>query len=134
MKKVFSALVLISLLVVPAVSLANGCTSLDNVSCKNAQKNGCIWNPNEKVCTGVYIGGAADFITLINNVGNWIFVTLLAIAGIMLIIAGFFWIAAGGNPENVKTASGMLRNALIGVAIALGARGMIVIITNILGG
>lgn len=52
----------------------------------------------------------------------------------MLIMAGFFWITAGGNPENVKKASDMLRNALIGVAVAVGAKGLVLLIKNIIVG
>jgi len=73
-------------------------------------------------------------IALITRVGNWIFSILLGIASIMLILAGFWWVTAGGNPEGVKKASDTLRNALIGVAIALGAKGLVLVIRGIIGG
>ena len=70
----------------------------------------------------------AELVALIETIGNWIFTILLGVVVIMLILAGFFWVTAGGNPENVKKASDMLRNALIGVAIALGAKGLVAVI------
>ena len=74
----------------------------------------------------------AELVALIGTIGNWIFTILLGIAVIMLILAGFFWITAGGDPEKVKKASEMLRNALIGVAIALAAKGLVAVIENLI--
>lgn len=116
MKKVLSALILTSLLVMPAVGLAA------------YEGEQATEQAEELISTG------AELVELINNIGNWIFTILLAIAAIMLIMAGFFWITAGGNPENVKKASDMLRNSLIGIAVALGAKGLVAVITNLMGG
>jgi len=80
------------------------------------------------------INEPGDLIRIIEDISDWIFTILLSVAGIMLILAGFFWITAGGNPENVKKASDMLRNALIGVAVAVGAKGLVVLIKSIIGG
>jgi hypothetical protein len=73
-----------------------------------------------------------DLINKIDSIGNIIFVILLAVAGILLIISGFMFVTAGGNPENVTRARQFLINALIGVAIALAAKGMVALIVNIL--
>jgi len=113
MKKVLSALVLTSLLVVPVVTLAVGEVAP---------------NQPEQI-----IGSGQELVDLINNVGNWIFTILLAIAAIFLIVAGFMFVTAGGNPENTTKARQMLINALIGVAVALGAKGLVAVITSILG-
>ena len=69
-----------------------------------------------------------ELITLIDTIGNWFFTALLAIAVIFLVMAGFFFITAGGNPENVNKARQMLINALIGVAVGLAAKGLVMII------
>ncbi|MFA5767047.1 MAG: hypothetical protein WC919_03935 [Candidatus Paceibacterota bacterium] len=79
------------------------------------------------------IGGGEDLINLINRIGNWIFALVLAVAAVFLIVAGFLFVTAGGNPENVNKARGMLINALIGVAIALGARGLVAVVASVLG-
>jgi len=80
------------------------------------------------------ITSVGGLLTLITNIGNIIFSILLGIAAIMLILAGFYWVTAGGNAENVKKASDMLRNALIGVAVALGAKGLVLVISSIMSG
>jgi len=115
MKKVLSALVLTSLLVMPMVTLAayEGETSPNQ--------------PEEIISSG------QDLVDLINNVGNWIFTILLAIAAIFLVVAGFMFVTAGGNPENTTKARQMLINALIGVAVALGAKGLVAVVTSLLG-
>jgi len=115
MKKVLSALVLISLLAVPVVSLAGyeGET------------------PGQK--QQELISSGEELINLIDNIANWIFVALLALAGIFLIVAGFMWVTAGGNIENTAKARQMLINALIGVAIGLGAKGLIAVVKSLLG-
>lgn len=80
------------------------------------------------------VSSGAALISLIEKIGNWVFSFLVAIAAIFLIVAGFFWVTAGGNPENVNKARTMLINALIGVVIALLARGLIAVVRTVLGG
>ena len=79
------------------------------------------------------VSTAEDLIQLIENIGNWIFTALLAMAVIFLIVAGFFFITSGGNPEGVTKARQMLINALIGVAVALLAKGLVSVIGSLLG-
>ena len=81
----------------------------------------------------VIVSSGSDLIGLINTIGNWIFAVLLAVAALFLIIAGFMFVTAAGNPETVTKARGMLINALIGVAVALGARGLVAVVSSILG-
>lgn len=61
-----------------------------------------------------------------------VFTILLSIAGLFLIISGFFYITAAGDPEKIKKAKQMLINALIGVAIALAAKGIVNVLEDIL--
>jgi type II secretory pathway component PulF len=116
MKKVFSALVLMSFLVVPM--MAFGATSQFD-------------QPGQEVPTLLETGD--DVLALIDTIGNWIFVILLALAAIFLIWAGFMYVTAAGNEDTLRKARMMLVNALIGVAIALGAKGLVAVIGNILG-
>jgi hypothetical protein len=69
---------------------------------------------------------------LINTIGNWIFAALVAVAVIFMIVAGFFYITGGGNEENIRKGKNMLISALIGVAIALAARGLVAIVMSLL--
>jgi len=172
MKKVFSALVLTSLLAVLLVPVM--ASAVDN--CKNWNCQGkvgtvpCMCGDDTRItdssyycwgggnngagrafsaqsaCDAAMSGGTtggtegyqeipenvpstpAELVALIETIGNWIFTILLGVVVIILILAGFFWVTAGGNSENVKKASDMLRNALIGIAIALGAKGLVAVI------
>ena len=65
---------------------------------------------------------------------NWFFGITLAIAVIMLIYAGFTFITSDGNSAKLQTASKILIFALIGVAIALLAKGLPTLIQNFLEG
>ena len=65
---------------------------------------------------------------------NWFFGIALVVAAIMLVYAGFNYVTAGGNDEKIKTATKTLIFALIGVAIALLARGLPLLIQEFLQG
>lgn len=112
MKKILSAAALAGLLVLPVIGLA-------------------VEEPSEIAPTIVTTG--AELITKIEYIGNWIFTVLLAIAAIFLIIAGVMWLGAAGNPEGITKARTMLINSLIGLAIALFAKGMVAVIKSIIG-
>jgi len=114
MKKVLPALVLISLLAAPVMGLA-------------AEGDEPTQLPDTKITT---MGG---LVGLVKTIGAWIFTALLAVAAIFLVVAGFMWVTAGGNVEQTTKARQMLINALIGLAIALGTRGLIAIIEGLLG-
>ena len=103
MKKTLTTLILIGLLVVPAVGLAQ----------------------SEQQQMTQEFETVGDVMTLIEEIGNWIFTALMILAAIFLVMAGFFFITAGGNPENINKARQMLINALIGVAVGVGARGLV---------
>ena len=69
--------------------------------------------------TGLESGGQA---TLEAKVGD-IIKTFLGFLGIILVIviiyAGFLWMTAGGNPEQVKKGQAWLKNGVIGIVIIL---------------
>ena len=77
-------------------------------------------------------GTGQELIDFITTMGNWIFTILLAVAVIMLIYAGFLFVTSSGDVEHVLKARQMLINALIGVAVALAAKGLVEVIRNIL--
>jgi len=112
MKKVLSAIALTGMLALPLIGLAQEV-------------------PPEEAPTPITTAGG--FIDLIERIGNWIFSFLLVVAGVFIIYAGFLWVTAGGNPENVTKAKTMLINALVGVAIALVAKGLVMVIRGVIG-
>lgn len=108
-KKIVATLALLTLLVIPAISFAAPYT--------------------EQPSTGIDSPDA--LVTKIEDIGNWIFTGLLTLAAIFMVVAGYFFVTGGGDPEKVNKARQMLINALIGVAIGLAAKGLIAVITNI---
>ena len=68
----------------------------------------------------------------LNSIVNWLFTVLLIVAVIFILIAAFNFITAAGDPEKVKTARQFVIYALIGVVVALLARGLITFVQNVI--
>ncbi len=75
-----------------------------------------------------------EMITLIETITDWFFTIVMALAVIFIILAAFYFLTAAGNPEALTKARQMLIYALIGIAVALLARGLRFVIENILMG
>lgn len=70
---------------------------------------------------------------LLDKLVDFIFFVGIAVAPIMVLIAGFYFLTAGGDPKKVDTAKKIILYTIIGFAIILMARGLIGIINQILG-
>jgi len=77
-------------------------------------------------------GGAAeapnitvDIWSLLTRALNWLFGIVIAIAAIMLVWSGLSYVTSAGNADKMKVALNTLIYALIGVAIALLAKGLV---------
>jgi len=66
-----------------------------------------------------------DIWSLLTRALNWLFGIVIALAAIMIVWAGYAYITSAGSEEKMKTALNTLIYALIGVAIALLAKGLI---------
>lgn len=53
---------------------------------------------------------------------------------IVIVIAGFYFVTAGGNPEKIKQAKNMIMYALAGLAIILIAEGIVALLREVIGG
>lgn len=74
------------------------------------------------------------FITLINNVINFIFKGMaIPIAAVMFFYAGFLMVTSAGSSESKTKAKNIFSNAVIGLAIAAGAWIIIKTILTVLG-
>ncbi|MDO8436255.1 MAG: hypothetical protein Q7S82_02620 [bacterium] len=120
-KKLLPALVIISflsVLVVPALALAadaipTGCTMKKDVGMGTD-------------CPGVggvcpYTTGACGICCVLNtiyNIMDWIFVLLIAIAGIFVLMGAFQFLTSAGSPEKTKTGRDYILYAAIGLAAA----------------
>ncbi len=66
--------------------------------------------------------GFSDFLAMINRVIEFIvFYLVPAIATIIIMMAGFVLLTAGGDPGKIKTAKSMLKNVVTGIVIVTGA-------------
>jgi hypothetical protein len=77
---------------------------------------------------------ACDIQELIENLFNFIFVVAIAIVPIMIIVAAFYFLTSGGDPEKVRAAKKVLIYACIGLFIILLAKGIISVIKTVIGG
>ncbi len=89
--------------------------------------------PSDAVCIKNPLK-ACSFEALIGSLIDFIFGISLAIVPLMVIIAGFYWLTAAGDPKKVKTALDIIKWTVIGFAIILFARGLVAIIRHVLGG
>ena len=75
-----------------------------------------------------------SFEELIDAIINFIFWVAMAIVPIMIIVAAFYFLTSGGNPEKVSTAKKIILFTFIGLFIVLLAKGISSIIEQILKG
>lgn len=69
-----------------------------------------------------------DVIRILNRLANWMFTILLSVAVIMIIIAAYRYLTAGGDESKVSTAHKTLIYALIAIGIGLLAKGLIFLV------
>jgi membrane-associated HD superfamily phosphohydrolase len=73
-----------------------------------------------------------DVMQALTDITNWLFAILLAVAVIFLIIAGFYFITAQGDSDKVSKARMMVLWSLVGVAVAILARGLVMLVRQVL--
>lgn len=140
MKKILSALVLISflaVLVVPMVASAqeppNECCTLkraiklDSAECFAGE----VAAPTAVAagdCTGGYCTDSAAkwgmfcIMNTLYSVTDWVFVILVAVAGLMVIMGAFTLLMAAGNPEKVTSGRNYILYAAIGLVVGFLAK------------
>lgn len=64
---------------------------------------------------------------------NWIFLGVVTVSAIMAIFGGYSILTAGGNAEQVTKGRDYIRNAIIGLAVALLANAIPAVVSNVLG-
>ena len=105
MNKIFLGLLLVELIIVPVVGLAQPVTT----------------NPPD-----------LDVPTTIDNILDWAFGILIFIAAFFIIVGGYYYVTAGGDAAKIGTARNFLVYALIGVAVAFLARGLVAFVNTVL--
>ena len=83
----------------------------------------CIPNPLE-----------ADTIEeVLDSVVNFIFALGIIVSPLMILVAAFYLITAGGDPKRVETARQIILYTSIGLAVIFFAKGLVSVIKHILG-
>jgi hypothetical protein len=70
---------------------------------------------------------------LLSAILNVLVVIATPIIVFMIIYAGFMYVTARGNPEQIKTASRALTYAVIGGLVVIGSTAITIIIQNVVG-
>jgi len=76
---------------------------------------------------------ATEFEVIIDNVVNFIFNIAVLLAPLMIIIAGFLFVTAGGNAEQISRARAIIIWTAVGFLIILLSRGIMGLIKTLLG-
>lgn len=77
------------------------------------------------------ISSITDVVAVIDTIVNWFFAIIIGIAAIMIIYAGFLWMTSGGDEEKTGNARKTLIYALIGVVVAVVAKGLVTLIRTL---
>jgi len=143
MKKVLLILFLSGLSIAPVMVstvAALDCAGQAETNCREISK--CTWKGTNCIQSAAgattpaptVVTSAQGLLNLIDGIGDWAFAAVLVVSALFLIYAGFLWATAGGNPEGATKARTMLTNALIGVVVALLARGLVQVVKSVIGG
>ncbi|MDD5145510.1 MAG: pilin [Candidatus Pacebacteria bacterium] len=76
---------------------------------------------------------AASFEELINAIIGFVLIVSFAIVPLMILISAFYFMTSGGDPAKTKIAKDILLYTIIGFAVILFSKGLILVIQNILG-
>ncbi len=113
-KTLLSSILLVSLVLMPTMVLAGW---------------GDLWD---------WGGGGApsgaptvDILDTLDNIADWLFAILLIVAAIFIIIAGYFFVTAVGDPDKTKRARDFVMYALIGVLVGFVAKGLVMLVGQI---
>src|SRR5581483_7133984 len=78
------------------------------------------------------INSVQDIVQFLCTIFVDLFYALIALSGIMILIAGFNYVTAGDDSEKVSRATKMITYAAIGIGVALLARAIPNIVENFL--
>jgi membrane-associated HD superfamily phosphohydrolase len=66
--------------------------------------------------------GTVCLVNTVNNVTNWLFYLMSAVAVLLFIVGAVFYMAAGGSPDAAKKGKAFIIFAIVGIVIALVAK------------
>lgn len=130
MRKFFIAIVILSL-ILPVTSVlasaeAGAGAGGSGASSETANNN----NTSGSMSLKIFTGGSLE--TYLDRAQGYLFAFALVVAVIMILWAGIDFITSGGDPKKVTVAKNKIKNALIGVVVILLAKGIILVLQDIL--
>ena len=72
-----------------------------------------------------------NIVCVIEKIINLITIIAFSIAPIIIVIAGFYFVISGGDPEKVSTAKKIIINTVIGLLVILLSRAFVAVIQSI---
>lgn len=112
MKKVIASLVSVGLLAAPAIVLA-------------------VDAPYQPGVPTPPTWGQVKVMETIDTISDWLFGLLMMVAVIFIIIAGYFFVIAAGDPDKVKRARDFVLYAFIGVLVGFAAKGLVILVDRL---
>ena len=88
----------------------------------------------EAISIGNPLGPGATFDTIITNITKFANSLLAPLSVLMVLIAGFLYLTAGGNQEKIKLAHRTIIWALVGIGLVILANSARIIIEQVLTG
>jgi len=78
------------------------------------------------------LGASASLTSIIDAISNFITVIASSLVVIMIVWAGILFVTSAGNPGRVKTAQQCLIWAVVGIAIVLAGKGLVLVINSVI--
>lgn len=107
----------------PASDCTDYCTNIGQPGVEFPTGKTCICNPLT----------TTKFTDVVDRILNILFFVAIAVAPVMILIAGFKFLTGGGNPETLKGARQMLVWTGVGFGIILLSKGIVAILRNVIG-
>ncbi len=76
------------------------------------------------------ITSLTDVKTVIDNIVGWVFALFFALAAFYILMAAYDYLTAGGDSKKIDSAKTKIIYAAVGIAVALIARSITVVIEN----
>ena len=74
---------------------------------------------------GYQVAPTVGIINALNKIVNWVYTFFFFVATLFIIIAAYYFVTAQGKPEQINQARAFLLWAVIGVIVAILARGIV---------
>ncbi len=134
MEKIFISIFIISgLLLFLGVSYVSAAAANCTVYCNSLIPPATpLQPPANQVCICNPLS-SPDFSTVVDKLIGFIFTISVVVVPLMIIIGAFLIMTAAGDPKKVGTGKNIILYTLIGLAIVLFAKGIIVVIEQLLG-